>query len=408
MEELVGHYLEAGRGLVVALRGDYGSGKTQLIYDTILRAAGPESASLESPPPFQIYVNVEGPDFLALHRRVLLPVSPWTLRDLSRRFLGAVGVHAAFPGTRGADRRRALEEELRADPFRIYEEFRTYRIGAADAYDRQAAEVQAVTGGGADFARALSFALDSELGVSAQRWLSGQDVWPEDIRKLGVSGPISWPEAARYAIQLLVTLFGRTGRPLILYLDQAERLVLHDDAPGNGQNAGLLQSLAEFVSRAGAMLVVATSHQGWDAFGPSLQQRLTPNVLDVGRLEPKHARALARLYLEASDVSIDDAAADDLLDRADGNARRFLELCRKVFDERASDMITAEAVETVLGRDPEAAEALPGPNQRGHPWLPRVLKPEAGADGQHLDHSEEIARRVHEGPDKASKWRHGR
>src|SRR6185369_16073192 len=109
----------------------------------------------------------------------------------------------------------------------------------------QAAELSAVAGGRQDFQRALTFLLDERLSGPAYDWLTGAPIDPADARRLGVAGPIVEPESCRYAIHLLVGMCVRAGRPIILVVDQCERLLLDGHGGLRPANAGLLYSLVE-------------------------------------------------------------------------------------------------------------------------------------------------------------------
>ena len=396
-------------GLAVALRGEHGSGKTHVIrYVMGEVAAGYPYSQQEiqatteiqqaSEKPLQIYVKAEGPDFLAVYRRVMAQIPIDLLRDLSLRFLGVVAGEQFQKDLPDREDSTRVAEKLRSNPEYLSELFREYLVEEGAVQEQQSKEIAEITEHRRDFQRAFYAMSNAELATTAYNWLLGQEISADDTRKIGVCGPITSTDVVKVALQLVFTLFNRVGRPLMLYIDQYEKLVLAQDAMVANQNMGLLQRLVEVVPREKGMFLIAGNMEAWQRLPIDLKMRFGHNIVTFPVLTLPEAKDLIRLYLTATTrhlptgsqqqsgsqgvssqgsedeerlTDIESAQLEDPEDLypftvgavrevvrySSGNIRRLLQMCSTIFDaafaERA--MIEAELVYEILpktGRKP--------------------------------------------------------
>ncbi|GII52400.1 hypothetical protein Pth03_07890 [Planotetraspora thailandica] len=347
--ELATNYVEAFTspvsrdGTLACLRGAHGSGKTHAVRYMMARAADHDDSSSA---PVQLYLRLQESDFVAEYRRLVSQVSQPTFTDLSLRYLGALaGDRAAEdvgPGWQGE-----VMSEVRRDPARVLELFSAHQVEAGEVLEAQARQIAAVAGNGVHFQRALSFLLRPEFSTHAYDWLCGREIEPAAARALGVSSQINDPEMCRYGLQLLATLVTRADRAFMLVLDQCEKFILNDGEPVPA-NIGLLQGLAEVISRENGMLMLVCSDAGWDCIPVDLRQRLGRNAFQLLPLDPGEARLVVRTYLHpARSLGRDmiggdsdrgaiwpftDDAVFELLRGSGGNIRRLLQLCWECFE----------------------------------------------------------------------------
>src|SRR6185437_13359976 len=152
---------------------------------------------------------------------------------------------------------------------------------------------------GRDFSRALSFMMgvDPTLRELAYDWLCGRGTTSDRNERLGVAQDISTTEAAMAALRLLSMLFGRGSRPLIVYVDQYEKLVLDANGERLVDNIGRLRSLVEIIPRANGMLLVAGTEGAWEEMPRDLRDRFGDNLVTLAALSPEEAIDVVRLYL---------------------------------------------------------------------------------------------------------------
>jgi hypothetical protein len=289
------------------IRGENGTGKTHTLGDALLRAAAnalidgryarsisrdsTESAAATmsgSRRPVVLYAKVRGdsdsivPVFRDLFAR--LTVQEWS--ELGRDAM------LTLPVGKSATNDDLVEQvlgKLRADRGNVWGE--------------QSAALRLTVGRRDDFVQAFSYLLapelgrDSTLGEVARNWLVGQDVAEGDKRKLGVEGAISTPEDAAQAIQFLAILCGLADRPLVLAIDQLEKLALRPDSSPALEPLSLLHSLVEIVPRENGMQLHAKTNQAWQAFPTDLRKRVGNNQIQCGRLLLTSARNVIAIYL---------------------------------------------------------------------------------------------------------------
>ncbi|MEU8354831.1 hypothetical protein AB0C27_02355 [Nonomuraea sp. NPDC048882] len=272
---LVRQYLEhPSCGQVAFLHGEHGTGKTH----TIRYALGGETGAL------RLYAKAQDGDFRALYQRLMSQVGRDRLRELSRGFQAVLaGEEAGLRRPPDPGRAELLFTELLVEPGAVLE--------------AQADELGRVTDDGQEFQRALTSLLEPAMEEAAFAWLAGREITPTDAARLGVSGPMTDANQCRHGLQLLTALCARVGRPVIIVVDQCERLVL-----GRPSNLGVLHSLVERVPQEGGMLLLSGSGAGWEALPDDLRQRFGANHLETGVLSPDQAFALLGAYLERARV----------------------------------------------------------------------------------------------------------
>ena len=361
---------EGGQGMAAVLRGDHGSGKTHAVRYAMEKVKPLAPAGDGGLGSVQLYAKVEGPDLLAVYRQLLKPVTKQDLNDLSLRLLALAASQQVGEETTDEQTREKIAEKLRRDPKAVYKLFSSYLVEKGAVQEKQESEVQKRTGGGDDFRRAFSYLQEPELAGDAYKWLTGQQVSQKRLTHLGVSGPIADPEAIKTALQLLATLFNRIGRPLFIYLDQYEKLVLNLEKELAVTNAGLLHSLVEGIPRENGMFVIAGNEEAWAALPRDLKGRFAGNVIDLPVLKPEEASEMIRLYLTppgeefvmappGADISgmkrqffpFEPAAVRDIVSFSAGNIRRLLQICSKVIESAlpSREVVTSVKVEEVLG-----------------------------------------------------------
>ncbi|MEV5891850.1 nSTAND1 domain-containing NTPase [Nonomuraea fuscirosea] len=307
---LVRQYLEQPScGQVAFLHGEHGTGKTH----TIRYALGGETGAL------RLYAKAQDGDFRALYQRLMSQVGRDRLRELSRGFQAVLaGEEAGLRRPPDPGRAELLFTELLVEPGAVLE--------------AQADELGRVTDDGQEFQRALTSLLEPAMEEAAFAWLAGREITPTDAARLGVSGPMTDPNQCRHGLQLLTALCARVGRPVIIVVDQCERLVL-----GRPSNLGVLHSLVERVPQEGGMLLLSGSGSVWAALPDDLRQRFGANQLATGVLSPEQALALLGAYLERISgpsggvAPFTEEGLRALLRLSGGNVRAFLQLAWRAF-----------------------------------------------------------------------------
>jgi hypothetical protein len=326
-------------GQAAFVHGDHGAGKTH----AVLYALGqmPKLAGTNEAVPYRFYVKAEDHDFIAFYRRLMSQLDLAAWHNLSLRFLGKIA---------GEETGKALGEAAEADflqqvrraPEQVYALSEELRLEPGAVLQTQMAEMSGVVGGSKeDFQRALTFLSDPVLQDAAYAWLVGRDVTTEEARRLGVSGPITKLEQCRYGIQLLVSMCARIHRPIVIVMDQCERLILERNDTLCESNAGVMHSLVEAVPRGNGMLMLVGSDDAWWALPRDFRQRVGGNDVLAPILTPDQAVALLAAYIGVvTGTTVPDdphpftvGAVHTLLELSGGNIRRLLQQAWEVVDQ---------------------------------------------------------------------------
>jgi uncharacterized membrane protein HdeD (DUF308 family) len=346
-------------GQVAYLHGDHGSGKTHSVLYLLNHVAGDHSKI--GTMTYRFYVKAQDGNFLDIYRRIMEQLSMTALRNLSLRFLGILAAEQAGR-TFGEEAAASVLERLRESPDRIFALYDRMVVDPGAVLEAQASELAGVVGRREDFQRALTFLLDPALETAAYEWLVGHNITIRDASRLGVSGPIDDPQLCRYGVQLLVAMCARIREPIILVIDQCERLIFDENHDLYMPNVGLLHSLVEAVPRENGMLVLVGSEDAWRAVPRDFRQRFGLNDLLSTILTPDQAIELLGVYIGAvtGETAADDpypfstGAVHALLAASGGNIRRLLQLSWEVFDQAVRNLGQAVSDNLITADDVEA------------------------------------------------------
>ncbi|MER5705168.1 hypothetical protein ABT023_24940 [Micromonospora sp. NPDC002296] len=326
-------------GQVAYVHGAHGAGKTHAIRAAVGQiATHPGNAQV-----LPLYVKLDGSDFVQAYRRLMAQLSLSDLTGLALRFLGSLSA-VADPSPATAD----IQDDLRRDPAALLQMFDDHLLERGLLLEAQADRMRDAVRDERNFQRALTYLLEPALKEVAYDWLLGRQVSEPELRRVGISRQLDTPDQCRYGLQLLTLICERAGRPLVLILDQAEKLLLDAQERVVPEGAGLLHSLVEAIPDLKGMLIVASNDRAWNALPQDLRQRFGANDIVCSTLQPDEARDLVGRYVVASFGTqtppgyrapwpFSDAAMRKLLRNSGGNPRALLQLAFQSFDALDTD-----------------------------------------------------------------------
>ncbi|GII92016.1 hypothetical protein [Sinosporangium siamense] len=207
-----------------------------------------------------------------------------------------------------------------------------------------------------DFAVALQLVLEDEYQPSVHAWLSGAEPDPL-LREHGITCAIDSEVAAIEAIGVLAYLHGRTGRKLIVLIDEFERLLpLFEGTP---EVTPAFERLLNAFVNAGCLLII---------FGlPDTRQMLTASakervrILSPSPFNPDHIKAYIRIQLGAwPHPRFDEDAPEEIVRISDGIPRQAIRLLHYSYGEVVAGRHRNEITRAPAGEpgdlDPEGAE----------------------------------------------------
>ncbi|MFF4874910.1 AAA family ATPase [Micromonospora sp. NPDC000668] len=291
-------YLRTGDGAVVAVVGDYGTGKTHLAVELLAHTRRVTGAAGRA-----IYLDAPGDTFLSLHRRFLTLLSRDVVRDLLTRY--------------------------RTDP--------AGRTTSTDLLVLRLREELAEVTTDPAFGTALAMLLDPATEAAAWDWLSGHPPGPALVAA-GVTPSADVEATAVEAMGVLALLYGRRHERFVLVLDELDKILTAGGRPGQETMARLQRLLGVFTS-AGAFLVIAGLPDMLHLLSTDVRQRIGPIVrmsalsgADVRTfIRQTQLRALGEARLAPFTVE----TTEYLANLADGVPRRVIRLCYHLFQRAA-------------------------------------------------------------------------
>ena len=187
---------------------------------------------------------------------------------------------------------------------------------------------------------------------------------PIHLREMGITEPIATAEQITSTLGLLSAPFSFIGKPLVLIVDQCEKLLPDDNPSARTAISGQIRSWIElFVNRNG-MLICAGTPQAWERLPEDVQQRFAARVIDLPLLRLDEATDIIRIYVTPEDAPYSPATGSiapfsssailTMLSLTGGNPRKFLQLAYLAFElfrQHEISIITDETVRTVASAD---------------------------------------------------------
>jgi len=341
---------------IIVLNGEHGSGKThtiQYLIDRIARGPLPPNEGIGKP--VQVSAKVESADFLTTYQLVMGKISLPLLQEVALLAFTSLAAEQWIDSATTDESKRLIRERLKTDDKAAMDAFTRYLVDRDAVAARQAENLSKVPLGAEDFQRAVPFLLSAkiELAEYAYRWLIGEAVEEAAIRALGVSGGITSLETCKSAFQLVASLFDRARRPLIIYLDQYEKLLVKDGGASETQiaeNLSVLRRLVEKLPENNALLVIAGTDEAWQVLSPDLRARFAPGLVFLPRLSAEQAADLVAEYIVPTRPQAEEPLSgaarlypftaeglDAIYRFSRGNVRGLLQACFAVFEAAAPE-----------------------------------------------------------------------
>lgn len=320
-------------GTCFGIKGAHGSGKTHLIFHLI------GMATQLSPSINQTYVKAESGDFLNLYQRTIASLGIETLKKTYLNFLHKIV-------TRELDMRNhksKLLVELGAGPESIAEMMESHLVSPSEIAAVQRKILRGRHPKYDPYLQVLPYIVHPELNENAFDWLQGGKLDPTILDRLGLSDNLDTKLGTDTGLHFLATLFGNSGNPFALYLDQIERLVLDAETEIREANKGRLHTLVEIIIRNGGLLVISAVTKAWDAMTVDFIQRLSMPPLVMPQLEKEGGLNLVKVYVsktkefspyskEEEIFPFSEEAVGEMVNITNGNVRSMLQLGYRSFE----------------------------------------------------------------------------
>jgi Cdc6-like AAA superfamily ATPase len=340
-ERVMGSYLsryhDSPNGAAIGIKGAFGSGKTHLMYYLMATAkeASADQRAERYEEPVQIYAKAKSGEFFEIYRDLINWLGVVRLNRVHVGVLSAAGQLLAKNNTAFSPTDLA---SLRSNSHLVLDLLRSALISETAILDSTASELKGSGSRFSDLYLSFTFLNDPIMQNIAFSWLRGVDISLDDLKRLGVSSCLTSADASR-ALQFISMMYSFAGIPLIVYIDQVERLVSSDVAQHDA-NRGALHSVIESLLSNRNMLVVAGVSQAWDQLTPDFIQRFTIPTLIMPTLEVDQARAVIAVWLGADLINVNGydifpftgEGVSEIVKVTRGNVRAVLGTCYNCFE----------------------------------------------------------------------------
>ncbi|WP_158851590.1 hypothetical protein [Saccharothrix deserti] len=310
-------------GTVVAVLGDYGTGKTHLAVRLVRHAR-----QVLADPTHALYLDATAESFIELYRRFMQKLGREGVRAQVSEYYADIVADSLQSSGLTSDMLEWLGSR-QLEPQEVVE-----RLGLMEsALLRKVQDTLREVTNNKDFGTALTLLLRPGFEHSVWSWLLGGT--PDQVLvERGIATPIDTEVAALEAMGVFALLFGGRQRRFVLAVDELDKIFSADSRP-QARTMAAFQTLLQVFAKAGACLVLCGLPDFKSVLPPAVRQRIPYTVVMSG-LSQGEVREFITLAQEQvfgtrqlAPFTVDTTRY--LRDIARGNARNVIRLCHRVF-----------------------------------------------------------------------------
>lgn len=310
------------KGLVLAIVGDYGTGKTHIAQEMLRQIYDRNDRRLHP-----LYLDAPSDTFIALYRqRFIEKLSKFEVLQRVEDLYADIVANELARSTLTAP----VAEKLRRRDAEAEDVVRTLRLMESKLVRELGVKLKRVTER-ADFGTALLLLRRPEFQSAVWEWFSGEPPDPI-LQERGITLHINTDAAALEAIGVMAFLFGRQGHRFILFIDELEK-VFSTAASRRPDEAAILafKKLMEVVGKTGALLVLIGLPECLEVLPEDALQRIAavvhPSPITAEEIERYIGEAQRRGLGQDTLEPFTRDTVEYLSEIAGGNARRVVRLC---------------------------------------------------------------------------------
>ena len=343
--------------MIVAVLGEYGSGKTHLLLDAMttlrrqLDAAGREYGFVPvvglAERPLGWYRAEIGP------RLAALPIAGLVIKlyaEAGKEVASRAGLTEAAVG--------ALDRK----PERIFGLVRGDLLSSTEVEAVFQDNLRAaVPDAHPEILQALSWLRWPEADT-AMLWLAGGKLSPDQAAQLELSASIDSDERAFQVLLAVAAIHYAGNRVFALFVDEAEHFLETDGGSGQGYNVTSMKRLLEGLARRHAVAFIAGHSSAWETLRDYHDRFSPPTPIELTMLTGDQVRLfVANRVPEAPDFGADQAALVAQL--GNGNMRSVTSLLRELYEQSPGfaspfSIGQIEAAAETIGQRPKPATII--------------------------------------------------
>lgn len=310
-------------GTVVAVLGDYGTGKTHLAVRLVRHAR-----EALADPTHALYLDATAESFIELYRRFMQKLGREGVRAQVSEYYADIVADSLQSSGLTSDMLEWLGSR-QLEPQEVVE-----RLGLMEsALLRKVQDTLREVTNNKAFGTALTLLLRPGFEHAVWSWLLGGA--PDQVLvERGITAPIDTEVAALEAMGVFALLFGGRQRRFVLAIDELDKIFSADSRP-HARTMAAFQTLLQVFAKAGACLVLCGLPDFKSVLPPAVRQRIPYTVVMSG-LSQGEVREFITLAQDQAfgtpqlaPFTVDTTRY--LRDLARGNARNVIRLCHRVF-----------------------------------------------------------------------------
>jgi hypothetical protein len=361
-------------GLVISVRGRFGSGKTHLVLQMMnafqeITAKWAQTSLLVSK---QMYIQPDTLDPEVIYKNEIAGrLTDDELLDLVARHAQQLVVEktsGAASNSLGTMARERIVSLQATQPRLVLDLLQANLLpvsgieqGVRDRFESVRSEVKRVETASSlsqDYSRAYSWILNPSHGAAARKWIRGQALTADEAGQLSISLlSIQGKTDSQAALEFLLRAYRKAGCLLMLCLDEIERFVMPGGEIRRSEQLTMLKMLVETVTATGHCIVVSGSEDAWEAarYRRDVTDRFPQATVLRVVLERNECKELLGVYCksvgkELANVFVGDDAVKAVIEAGEFTARRMLSLAHDAFQEAGGAPISAQLIETLSAR----------------------------------------------------------
>lgn len=358
-------------GRVLAIVGEYGTGKTHLAMTILARIQAEDISRVTA-----VYLDAPADSFLALYKdRFITKLQ----RSEIRQLVASYYIEIVATDLESSDLTSSMAKRLRTGDVSVDSVVHRLGLMESDFLQKLNIEIKKVAES-EDFGEALSLFLRPEFESTVWDWLNGKEPDPALVER-GITRTIDSDSAALEAMGVFAFLYGRSDRRLIIVIDELEK-VLSPGSIASSDKAAILafKKFLEVVGQTNGFLILSGLPDFLESLPQDARQRIGLLVRPTSLSKEDTAK-----YIQAAQEAVNGKVrlkpfsldiVQYIVEIGGGNARRILRLCHHAYRAatEASTDITRAMVRDVARDQFEVAtrediEALVSRLLNANGWL---------------------------------------
>lgn len=315
--------------LIVGVRGDYGSGKTHLLVDSISelqqgllgirQKATVLTVSFVETDPLTWYKSLVGSKVIDLG-----------IQDTVVQLFSLAGKEVAAQSNLTKPAGKRLDRESTY----VHELIRSDLLNASAVEARFLALLQETCSGTSQNVRnAIAGLVWAETANLSEEWLRGNQLPANQLQALRVLGPLASEGEAADILVAWAAIHNRLGLPLAFMFDELEHFARHDRVRSSKQNLTWLKRVLESIGALSPAVFVAGHFSAWEAESDVLDRLSQRKILDLLRMTGRDVELILRAGGAKSAGESNPRNSAVIAEAGSGNIRRILTICHFLHKE---------------------------------------------------------------------------